>query len=264
MTELEQKRFRRGESTGRPLGGNISPEPFPQALYGLALSRGFESQKALAIALSIRYSTVGSWYRGERTPHPQFIGEILVLLQPNDEESDSLLNPYGQLLEKKPIKQSLFRRKVGRSLFDEWVEKYCDNHSLTLIAFARLLGFENYKTIRTYPKIGLDTFSRVLQNAPKALNLSPEGTEALSEVVATTIEQQIAGGRRYSGQNNFLARKLQAEFSCRTYTPDQAAKILGITREGARYLRNKFGLPLLLTENHLNMLRNRKSAGERI
>lgn len=264
MTELEQKRFRRGESTGRPLGGNISHEPFPQALHKLAISRGYESQGALARALNHKHiTTIGEWYRGNHVPDPDSLGQLLVLLQPDDLELDSILNPYGELMQKVKeggvMRMAKAHRKPGPSPFDKWVEKYCENNNITFAALAELLGFKhpNGIRIRNHQTIGLDRFSNVLQKALEALNLSVEETDVLAEAVATTIEEQIATDHRYKGRNHVLARRLQAEVTCTTYTPLQASRILGITRAGVGYLRNKFGLPILLTEAHLEMLKNR-------
>lgn len=275
MTEVEHRRFRLGESSGRPLGGYISPDPFPQALFGLARSRGYESQLSLARTLGYKSnSIVQKWYTGKSAPTPKELGRLLILLQPNDEELDSIIDPYGELLQEgraikgrsylpdsnRAVQAGQANRKQRSNPFDKWMEEYCDNHQITLKSLARSLGFQKFSRIRPpYDEgVSLNSFSQVLQNGPQALNLSPEQTATLSEAVAVTIEEQIAAGRRYTDKDNWAARKLQVEFACRTYTPVQAAKELGVTREYVRQLRNKFSLPLLLTEDHLEMLKNRK------
>ena len=78
--ELEPRKFRRGENASRPWGGNVSGEAFPQALYNLAVSRGYESQMALARALGKkRNSTVRRWYQGKTVPLPAELEAILAL-----------------------------------------------------------------------------------------------------------------------------------------------------------------------------------------
>lgn len=277
MSELEPRKFRPGESTGRPLGGNVSSEPFPQALYKLALSRGFESQLALAKALGHGYnSLVGNWYHG-RVPIPESLGRILVLFQPNGEELDSIIDPYGQLLAERrgavgadsptAIRLGLARIKPKETPFDRWLEQYCRDNNLTLKLLARTLGLSSPNSLRqTRSKVGLETFSEILQTAPQALNLSPQETDILSEAVASTITEQIASGHVYQSYSlpTGKIRSLQAQIPCRTYNLSQAAVELVLTHQRVSQLRNKLNLPYLLTDEHIKMLKVGRAARERI
>lgn len=268
MVELEQKKFRPGEHTGKPLGGNVSAEPFSQALYELARSRGYKSQLALGRALGYRSnSLVRTWYTGMNTPGPEYFGQILVLLKPNDDELDSIVDPYGKLLQKgaeRAIRRDQKKIKPGATPFDEWMESFCRKNTMSLTSLVVTMGFKNISTIRRWNRpVSLDIFSDILQTAPQALNLSSRETDCLSEAVASTIEEQIAAGHNYL--TNISSRRIrmwQAQIPCKTYNRGQAARELGITRERVRQLSNKFGLSYLLTEEDLNVLkaRNRKPA----
>ena len=150
--EFEPKKFRRGESVSNAYGGHVSPEQFPQALYSLAVSRGFETQTALANALGKkRNSLVGRWYRGEGVPSPQEFGSLLVLFAPNDEELEPLAAAYGRLIQQGKgitgccgerifqVSQRSMRRSqtpIGR-----WIEGFCRKRHLTLEAFFNASGF---------------------------------------------------------------------------------------------------------------------------
>lgn len=263
MPEFEQRKFRRGENTGRPLGGNVSTEPFPQALYNLALSRGYKSQLALARALGRKSnSAVRAWYTGIHPPTPEHLGQILVLLEPNDDERDSIVNPYGKLLQEgteRATRTGQKSIKPGPTPFDEWMESFCRENTISLTSLAVVMGFKRLEAIRPQNRlVGLHTFSDILQTAPQALNLSPQATDRLSEAVASTIEEQIAAGHHYQTDNaNGRIKTWQAQISCKTYTCRQAGRELGITGERVRQLRNKLNLPYLLTEEDLNVLRAR-------
>lgn len=95
MSEFAQRKFE-----------NVFPKPFHQVLYELACSRGFTSQRALARALCVSDSSVSNWYTGGIMPGPDRMGLILVLLRPNDDELDSLVEAYGELLQKKTARRT--------------------------------------------------------------------------------------------------------------------------------------------------------------
>ena len=101
MTKERQSRFRSGENPNRPYGGHISDEPLPKALYNAAVSMGYESQRALASALGVDSGTVGYWYRGEKIPSPRVFGDLLILLDLNDEEKEPLVEAYANRLARK-------------------------------------------------------------------------------------------------------------------------------------------------------------------
>lgn len=278
MPEKEVK-FRRGESTGRPLGGKVSSEPFPQALYALAKSRGFESQLSLAKTLGFRgNSQVQTWYSGKSAPLPEYFGTLLILFQPNDEELDSIVEPYGQLLQEgKAVMGSLAHSekailagqkniKAGLTPFDSWVEQYCRDHKTSIRNLRRNLseaiGFVKFD-IRHADTLGIYNYSQVLQKAPEVLNLSEQETDSLSEAVAQTLEAQFAKGRKF--RSDTWPRGiilLQKQLTCRTFTSNQAGRELGITGQRVRQLRDKLSLPYLLTEEHIVLLRNRRKQGK--
>lgn len=278
MPELEQRKFRRGEHIGKPLGGNVAPEPFPQALYKLALSRGYESQLSLSKALGNKFnSSVRTWYTGISAPTPEYLGRILILFQPNDEELDSIIDPYGQLLQegkasigsvpdtKRSIRIGLKQIKPGPTPFDEWMESFCRENMLSLKSLAVLMGMKDISPIRHRKSpVSLDTFSVALQTAPQALNLSPEATDSLSEAVSLTIEEQIASSHDYKTNNAAgRIRTWQAQILCKTYNCRQAGRELGRSGEWVRKLRIKLNLPYLLTEADLNVLRVRNTKAQK-
>lgn len=89
---LATRKFRPGENTRRPIGGHIAPLPFSQALYDLAKSRGYESQRDLTIALGGKGDgLVGSWYAGKRWPDRISLGNLITTLNPNPRELERIL-----------------------------------------------------------------------------------------------------------------------------------------------------------------------------
>lgn len=277
IREVEPRKFRIGESTGKPWGGNVSPDPFPQALYNLARSRGYESQLSLAQALCKRANVaVGLWYGGKRVPLPDEFGKILRLLKPNNEELDALLEPYGKLLQEGKgrkggnLADSESTRRQGfkqmlpaKTPFEAWVKRFCQEKKLTLTNMATLLGF-NTGGLRERG-FGIQTYSEILQNAQQALGLSEEEVTLLGDTVAQTIEQRIAEGHKFTDSlHGTSLKKIQRELACVTYTGHEAAEKLGITRERVRQLRQKLGLPLLLTEGHIEILRERRGPRRKI
>lgn len=268
MVESSQEKFRPGENTGRPIGGNISLEPFPQALHSLALSRGYESQLSLARALGYKSNgIVRAWYSGRSAPSPELFGRILVLLRPDDHELDMIAEPYGELLQKGKgnisagteisVRIGLSFIKPGLTPFDAWMEGFCKERRMSLKAIIKGMGLVSRSIRQT--SASLETFSIILQNAPKNLNLTPAETDQLSEAVAQTIEQRLASGYVYSDNPTSKVLTWQSEIPCRTYTGVQAAKELGLSRERVRQLRGQYSLPYLLTEENLTMLRLRKN-----
>lgn len=80
------------ERTGR--GYTVAEDPFAQNLASLAESRGFLRQAALARALGVTKLSVNQWYKGWRIPNPDHRGSLLVILKPNDQETDALIDVY--------------------------------------------------------------------------------------------------------------------------------------------------------------------------
>lgn len=270
MIEVEPPKFRLGESGGKPWGGNVSTEPFPLALYRLAVSRGFASQISLGKAFGKKNNgAVGHWYRGKHLPMPEELGAVLILLKPDDQELQALIEPYSELLVKgrgsngflagseSALKVSREHMQPAKTLIGSWLEKYCQGKRITLKHLSKLLGLSTLRS-RTRDNLGLDTLSNILQSAPEALNLSFEEIDSLSEAVAQTIMQKLAAGHQF--QRWAISSKLKVEranSTCRTYTGGEAAQELGVTREEVRLLRREFGLSMLLLEEDLERLKNR-------
>ncbi|MBI4036776.1 hypothetical protein HY386_02790 [Candidatus Daviesbacteria bacterium] len=258
--EVETRKFRLGESGGRPLGGNISPDPFPQALSGLARSRGHDSQLALGRALGKKRSaTVGAWYRGECVPSPDGLESILRVLKPDDEEKDVLLELHGRVSQERRRGIDLKKMRPAETPLEEWIKQFCQERHLTIGQVTTLLSL-HHGAFRI-DRVGMQTYSRILQDALARLGLSDQETVDLGDAVARTIQQRIAAGRKLKGGSSISGsqlRNLQQRLACVTYNGQQAGEKLGITREMVRQLRGKFDLPLLLTEKHLEMLRKRR------
>ncbi len=258
--ETEPGKFRPGESTGKPWGGNVSSAPFPQALYSLARSRGYESQLALANGLCKKESSmVRAWYIGEHAPSPDELGSLLRLLKPNEQELDSLIAPYGQLLQDSELRIRLKNMKPAKTPFEAWIKGFCQERQVTMGAVATLVGATSIKEIANHD-ISLQTYSEILQNAPTALDLSEQEVISLGDVVAQTIQQRIETGRNFHDYLGGAAvTRAQSGFACITYNGAQAAEILDLSRERIRQLRVKHNLPLLLNDEHIKILRRRKS-----
>ena len=109
MKEVENTRLRvrKGENLNKPYGGDVSKAPFPQTLHHLAVSRGFESQRALAKALGVSQKNVSRWYRGQNIPSPEAFGKLLILFNPNDEEKEPLVELYAKRRDEQKMKHSL-------------------------------------------------------------------------------------------------------------------------------------------------------------
>jgi len=257
IKETEPVRFRSRKSTGRPYGGNIADEPFPRVLHCLAVKKGYGSQLALTKALGKKYNCmVGTWYRGEHVPLPKEFGNLLVVLKPNDEELDLLVESYAQLLtqrREKVVRISSMATQPTDNPFGQWVENICRQKKISISEFFRILGFSKTTTIRRKP--GKETLNSVVENAPRVLNLSEEEIESLSQAVSLEIEKRVAEGHRFQDNpRGSKLKKMQKEINHSTYNGAQAANKLGVTRERVRQLRKKFKFPLLLTEEHLEML----------
>lgn len=258
--ELERPRLRPGESSGRPWGGNVSKEPFPQALYNLARSRGFESQTVLARALGVgSNNTISRWYRGLSVPAPESFGVLLRLLQPDEKELDSIVEPWRKLVaagsESARI-AGLKRLRASETPVGKWLEETCRQRKMTVDALGDTLGIHPGDR----DLLSLSTLSKLLETPPQALGLSDQEAGALVEAVASTIEGRLAQGHRYQDSVGAALKKAQQELPCRTFNGQQAADLLKVTRERVRQLRNEFDLPLLLSKKDLKLLRHRRKA----
>ena len=265
--EGEPRKFSPGESSNKPIGGHISSDPFPQALYQLALDRGYDSQLKLSKALgNAGNSPVGGWYRGEHTPGINEFAKLVVLLLPNDELHDYFIDIYGNLLENGVLRagsetavargRKLMKSRPGA--FDQWLEQFVKENKRSFRSIAQVTDLPTAAFRPTQVKYpSLDNFSAILQRFPRDLRLSPEQTDELSEAVAQTIEQALASGHHFTGQPGLAIKKVQEQIVCRTYNSVQAAEELGTTHQNVYLLRIKYGLPILLTEEHMDFLKNR-------
>ena len=275
--EQAQPKLRKGETSTRPYGGQVSDEPFPRELYQLVKSRGFESQLCLAKALGMSHNSVRAWFTGESAPTPEHMGRILILCQLcqpiTDEELDKVIDPYAELIadgkgNNVPTKGSKRALAVGRTNmksidqpWNQWLENYSQENNVTLGYVAGKLNFLR-STLRQSSGISLESYYEILDRAPESLNLDSEHYQSLVEAVAQTIEQGIAKGCKY--KNGIMlggrVRSLQKELVCTTYNGNQTAQQLGVSRERVRQLRAELNLPHLLTEDQVQMLKDRKAA----
>lgn len=262
MIEGELRKFRNGEAPGKPIGGNISKEPFPQALYNLAVSRGYESQSSLAKVFGHKGNDgTGFWYQGKRVPTPDYFGALLMLFKPKDEELDALVEPYRRLLAEGKGSQgnvSGTRRAVetGRKCIKpsdtplgSWIENYAQKEGISLQTLAKRL---QYSSMTGRDGFGLESMSYILQKAPEALGLSKQQTKILAEAVAKTIVEKISQGYEFRNSIDVMRLKqIQQELQCTTFTGPQAARKLGTSRQNISLLRQRMDLPMLLTENDI-------------
>ena len=257
-----QTSFRLGEATGRPLGGNVSNEAFPQALRAFAVSRGFESQSAFAKSLGkTSNSVVGAWFLGKKVPSQEEISNIFLVHQPSHEEAESLIQPWSILLQKGRGKRGITKgseqaRRVGERLTKQsetplgrWFEKYAIVHKITLTELWNRIGIKK----KSRNEMGIDTMEQIIDKA-RVLELDEGQIAELVEVVAQTIEEKAASGHQFK-TNTTKAKIAQKDLACITYTPRQASGQLGITREAIRRKRNRLGLPLLMNEEQMEILR---------
>ncbi len=89
-----------------------------------------------------------------------------------------------------------------------------------------------------------------------AFGTDDEQMESLRAAVAKKIERVIGEGHQFEiSFTGDKLKRLQRDVACKTYTAAQAVEELEVTREAIRKKRVKFGLPLLLTEEDLDLIR---------
>lgn len=259
--EFERPKFRRGENASKPYGRNISDDPFSQTLHKSALASGFESQIDLAKALGISPKTVNKWYRGKSVPSPAVFGDLLVLLNLNDEEREPLVESYANRFAER---KENFRLEASRRMmqpsnnpFGEWIENYCEENKIALSQLSQTFGLNKQLLSKNRDSLGFGSLESIRQNAKEALGLSEEQTASLNEAIDKDIEQRKEGGHRFqSGLSGKQVVKKQKELNYRTYNGQQAAIELGITREMVRQLRQKFQWRSpVLTEDDIRVFR---------
>lgn len=259
-TGFVKPEFRLGESSGKPLGGNIAETPFAQALYAIAKSRGYESQMDLARIFGHKGNgIIRQWYSAITFPDAEHFGALLRLLKPDNEELDALVEPWREHLRDMAISHS----RIGRARLKEtdhrplrrYFGELAESHDLTLLEIARSLRV-------SYTSFSIDVstsfLSEILERAPGALNLNEKETAKLAEAVAVEVATTLVRGKKskktFSGSRLWNLRK---GLRCKTYTPAEAAEELTVSRQYVGQLRIKYGLPLLMTEDHLRILRER-------
>jgi hypothetical protein len=132
-----------------------------------------------------------------------------------------------------------------------WFEEYSIRTGISFRELAQRISLSN---LGVRGDFGLHSLSTILINSPKALTLSDDETSTLAEAVAQTIEQRISEGHDYSINLGVNLRKVQAGLDCPTFNGAQVAEILGISRGYVSQIRNRLGLPLLLTQEHIDQI----------
>ena len=210
--EAEPKRLRQSEVSSR-LWGDVSSAPFPKALHELAVSRGYESQRALVRAIRVESSSsVSQWIRGENVPSPECFGALLVLLRPNQGELERLVLPYSELLRigkggvvrdtEIQLKRSAMQVGVRETPFGEWIENFCKKKKVTFRRVAESLGFSsNFFTNRDL--LGISALAIILQCLPKRYNLGDDEVEDLCESITKTIVGKISNGHQFLESGRF-------------------------------------------------------------
>jgi len=260
IKEAEPKKFRAGESTGRPLGGNVVGDPFAQALYSLAKSRGYESQLKLSRVLGRKSnSTVQKWYSTRTKPNVEFFSALIRLLKPNETEMEKLAGPWAESLQENHANRSrkLLEKWKKSSPVKRFLVEWMESRNTSIMQLAVLIG-KAQKSFYSDDKLSINTISKILENGPIALELDDSEQVELRESVAEEISSRLAQGEKIEGvKDTSLANKLKSTVDCTMYTPIEAARELNISRERIRQLRKKYDLPLLITEDQLENLKNR-------
>lgn len=261
--EVERVRFRFGESINKPIGGNIADKPFPQTLHGLAVSRGFDSQQSLARALGLTQGLVGGWYRGISSPSPELFGCLLIVLNLTDEEQEPLVELYAQELASQKLKRKNadFWFKKSRIMIHpsdnplgKWFENQSEKDGDTLSQSSE--KFKSPGLLLKRRRFSLEDLDFISQNGKDAYDLSEDEEVILLETVEKEKEYRREKGHRF--QRGLIGMKVieeQEKLNYPTWNGQQAGAELGITRERVRQLREKFGLPLLLTKVHMKKLK---------
>ena len=251
-----QTGFRLGESAGKPWGGNVPDEPFPKALQAFAAVRGFESQSAFARSLGKRGpGTVRNWFIGKSTPIPEEMSRIFLLHKPTPEEVESLIGSWSILWQEgKGIKggSKIARShiKLSKTPLGMWIEQYTKDRQISLLDLSEKVGVQ----LAYRDKLGIASMQKVIDRADEVLGLDEMQVAELIEACAQTIEQRVAEGHQFK-TNVYAAKAAQKDLACKTFTPTEAARELVFTREAVRQHRKKLGLPLLITEKQLEILR---------
>lgn len=248
MREIESVASRSERHTKRPYG-QVSDQPFPQALYNLAFSRGF-TPLDLTEAVKKSRGTVYHWYNGRSVPLPDTFGELLILLKPDDSELETLAEAYGCLLRKnKRLSRAIHpsSKPVGK-----WIEDICKERNVSIKQCMKSLGFSSTLQRNT---LSLESLISLVQNAKEALHLSEEETKSLQEAIVQEIQKRSEEGRKTYLESPKTMSTDKNE-STTIYSGPLAARRLGISREWLRKLRKKFNLGAILTDSDIEKLEN--------
>lgn len=245
--------------------GKEPKHPFGKALRQIAESRGYISQTDLARALeSNGNQMVNKWINGNNRPDAEHFSALIRLLKPQGDEMEELVVPYVSHLRDKSFKLS--RSHISKPGQKGPVFDFLANYALVN---KRTLG-EVYRDIKTIwsdlGSAGQERVCEILQNAPLGLNLTEEETTTLGLAVARQIIDSGRAGKK-SSVNARGARllKIQAQLKCKTYNGNEAGQFLGLTRERVRQLRSKYNMPILMTDEHIEILKKRnKSVGPKV
>ncbi|MBI2327960.1 hypothetical protein HYU92_06610 [Candidatus Curtissbacteria bacterium] len=268
MPERDQPNFRSGEISRRPYGENVSLEPLPQALRALMVSRGFETQISLGKALGGKSnSTVRPWLIGRRVPSPEEFGRLLILLKPNGQELDRLVEPWRNLLQagrgriggvaadsEVAIKRGKSLIKPAETPIGRWLEDYCRQKQISLAILLRILGLNINPYGQNRDNLSIDSLATLLEKSER-LDLTDEEKEQLADAIAATIEIKSSSGHRFQGgPKGGKIRSMQKTLPYVTYNGVEAAGHLGVSRAAVSVVRGQLDLPLLMTAAQLAML----------
>jgi len=262
--ELEPGRLRVGETRDKPWGGVVADTPFARALYELSVSRGYETQSALSRALNLRTRyAVGGWYVARRMPNPESFSVLLRVLKPEGDELEKLVVPWAEHVSGRGVRgtetrlrSSIRHRKQPETKVGEILDHFSRKSGLFMRECFKLLDI-NYKSIAVFERdASLDSLAALLERAPIRMEMSADETEELAQAVAEIISNKIEGGHKF--QNSMRGKQLknfQASLDCKTYNGEEAARKIRVSREVVRLHRKKLGLPLLMTDEQVRILR---------
>lgn len=200
---IGERRFRNGESPGRPGGGNVADDPFAKALYEIAEFRGLATQTALSVALGhgrTGQGVVNRWYRAVRVPCPAEFGNILVILDPPEPCRERLVAAYADKVMQGRGSPGHYRhnaeqafelsKKLIKTPADEvgtWTVDFCKERKMSLRLFFRGVGLARHGV---YNRFSLHAILVILDNVQTAFGTGDERMESLRSAVAKKIERE--------------------------------------------------------------------------
>lgn len=250
------------ENTDRTSGMQGSSALFSSALQELAISRGYKNSHSLSEALGKKTPmTVFRWWNGANIPLADNFGNLLALLNPNDEELEKLLMPYEQLLQEGKgtsggiDKIHSNKNRVIKTPVGQWLKGFREKNKLTVPKLSLALGQDVESISKNTSSIIY--LSKLSQNAPEKLNLTQEETMELRSFIKQAIQQKREQRQRFKPSPTIKGtelRKLQSELGYQTFNGPQAAKRLKVSRATISKWRLKLDLPSPLTKEQLDFL----------